>query len=315
MLRLLITGGSGQIGGAIINRLDELVAPEDKVYLLQHQTPIRLEGNRKDLEIIYSLGDARQKKYDVAIHLAANLHTKFGQRPAGPLSLWNPEVRKHYRDFYDANVVLTKNVCAVAGRVLYFSSDNVFNGLEKKEYLENDPSCPPPNFYGETKAIAENIVGGHGGAVIRIQTLLGVQRNLIVDKVYETLDGTKHWKFWNDQFVRPSHFDDLFPTLKKALYTYESAIYHVSCTGKAPSRWEIAKKILQVHESHNIPLANKIVEEEICTIPDFPRYLALNTRKTCADLGLTFMSVEDAIKKHVLHTRAHLKKEAMQMIK
>lgn len=290
MRKILITGSTGQIGSRLCERLDELFPPEStEVYLLESKRPVNPALNSRNktaIPYIYNGG-----RYDVALHLAANIHTRYCDKP------------EYQGDFIRDNVLLTERVANAADRVIFVSSDNVFSGMDNRDYRENDPITKPANFYGVTKSVAERIVLERKGAVIRIQSMLGVGHNLIVDKVLDGIDGKDYWPFWTDQFVSPSFFNDFFNVVKKLENTNKSGVYHVSCTGEVPSRAKIAQRILEVFREYNLPMQRTSLEYGICDNPNFPRRLVLDTIKTREELGIEFTDVNTAIANHVLRLR------------
>jgi len=291
-MKILITGGSGQVGGELIRRLDQFTSPEDRVYLLHHKTHINVEEiKNRYAQVVPDKMLYDNAPYDLAIHLAANLHTKFGKDP-------------NYLDrFREDNVLLTHRVSEVSERVILASTDQVFRGDSNEDYKENDPTDPYENHYGQTKREAEEFVlKNKKGEVIRFETMLGVPKNLIVDRAYDALDGNPYFPFWNNRCVKPTHFYDFIPSLIKIMARPGPAIYHVACKGYPLSRAQYAQKVLEIHLHHKIPIKNGLINEEEDN-SDFPRRLSLDTDWTKKTLGLEFMSVDEAIEKHILATR------------
>ncbi len=290
MRNVLMTGATGQIGSVVLSRLGEIATSKDLVYFLEHNRGIdtsTLEGDYatqriKDIRV--------NREYDVALHFAANIHTKYCDK------------LEHQGEFIRDNVILTERVCNQSKRVIMISTDNVFNGMDGQDYKEND-KIDPCNFYGVTKAEAEKIVLDHGGAVIRIQTMTGVDHNLIIDRVLEGIDGKDYWPFWADQYVRPTFFEDFLSVVKKVYDSEAKGVYHVSCGGQALSRAEIAQRVLDVFKAEGIEMKRTTLEYGVCDNPKFPRRLVLDTVKTKQDLGINFTHVDEAIKQHVLRLR------------
>jgi len=297
MANILVTGGSGQIGSRLVERLSEMFSPSDKIYLLKRKNPIaNVDPEVKSSEIQES--DLNSHTYDFAFHLAANVHTKFNQ-----------DIEK-IPDFYKDNVKLTEAVVSRSGRVLITSSDNVFRGKSHwLRYTESaEPNPNPRNTYGITKAIAEEIVLDKNGSIIRLQTMLGVKSNLIMNRVFDAIDGKPYWAFWNNTAVRPSYFEDLLKTAK-AIYNGDKAgVYHVSCNGEPLSRAEIASKILAIfkYQGRDIALQEEKFNEENCNDKHFPRYLILDTQETQQELGINFTSIDQALKAHVIYARKNI---------
>lgn len=283
MSRILITGGSGKIGSRLVQRLGEFVSSQDKVFLLKHQR--NLETDFTYAEVI----DALTGTYDFALHLAANTHTKMSN------------MQEYRAGFIADNIELTRRICERSGRVLLVSTDNVFSGEDQKNYMESD-SPNPCNFYGATKAEAEKVVLDKKGAVIRIQSMIGIKSNLIVDKVLDALDGKEYWPFWDDTFNRPTYFEDFLAVVKRVAPSTKSGIYHVSCQGDPISRAGIAQKVLDAHLKLGLPIQRQKLNSEHCTV-EFPRRLVLDTQKTQQELGYSFTDLYTALEHHVLGAR------------
>ncbi len=269
------------------------IIPEGgEVYLLQNSNPINTDSIQRSFHIVSDLSHCI---YDCAVHFAGNIHTSRGNPTKNP---------ENYPEFVRDNIDMTREVCQRADHVIYASTDNVFSGMDNRDYFEYDQPNPSNNFYGITKAEAEKIVLDNSGAVVRFQSPLGVPSNLIADRIFAALEGKPSWPFWNDQFVRPTFFDDILQVCNKAYKGTKNGIYHVSCSGEVPSRAGIANKVLEVYRRYDIPRAKDFIEEEPCNDPEFPRRLVLDTTLTRKELGIDeFTSVDEAIRLHVLRAK------------
>ncbi len=289
MAKILITGGSGQVGSRLVERLSEITVLNDNIYLLKRTRNItNVDPIVKGRVTI--IDDVNLYNYDLAFHLAANTDTKSSKE----LGCKN----KYIND----NVKLTEKVVNRSGRVLFVSTDNVFRGDSKDSYKESDKTNPC-NFYGITKAMAEEIVLNNKGAVIRIQTIIGTKSNLIVNRVFEAIDGKEYWPFWNDTFTRPAFFEDFFTIAKRVYESGENGVYHISTIGNPISRADLAYKVLDIHKKHNLPIKRDTFNTESCSDPQFPRRLVLNTKQTEEELEYKFTSLDEALEKHVLYAR------------
>ena len=284
-MKVLITGGSGQIGEGLLADIRSFlpdVSSRINLTVLTHDNLIKLGSHRS---IWINFVDRVEGHFDVAIHLAAIINTPFCQKPEN-------------RDLVlRTNVGLTKTVCEHTYFVVLISTDNVFKGTERRELREDD--IPDPcNFYGISKMEAENVVTAHGGAVVRVQTMLGC-RNILTTAIIDTIRGKLHPPFWSDTYSRPSFIPDLAKTLKVLLEHRVEGIYHCSTMGDVFSRADIAKRVLDFFREHNLPRQIDATSEELCSVSAFPRYLVLNTNSTRQRLGLEFSSSAEALRVHL----------------
>jgi 2-alkyl-3-oxoalkanoate reductase len=148
-MRVLVTGGGGFLGGALVRLLREW---GDTVRSFSRNTYPALDAPRVE-QVRGDLGDpgaviAAVAGCDIVFHVAAK---------AG---VWGP-----YGEYYRANVVGTENVlaaCRAHGvrRLVFTSSPSVtFAGVDQNGVNESEPY--PATFlahYPQTKAIAEQLV-------------------------------------------------------------------------------------------------------------------------------------------------------------
>ncbi|MEK6825663.1 MAG: sugar nucleotide-binding protein [Nanoarchaeota archaeon] len=294
MAKMLITGASGQVGGQLIRRLSQFTQSTDEIYLLQHDTHVNTDAIDSDrvhqTHIIKDSEMALQGTYNLTLHLAAYLKTANGKK------------KEYEQKFEASNVVLTERVRDVSTRVIIVSTDQVFKGDSAYDYQEREPTNPHKNYYSITKEKAEKIILEVGGTIVRLQTMLGVPQNAIVDPAYAALDGGSYFPFWNNRFVKPAYFEDFLAAFIKIKEDPAQHIYHVACRGEPIARAKYAQKVLEVHQRHDIPYKNDQIAEEACTT-DHPMRLGLDTTWTEQKLGLVFVTVDEAIERHVLATR------------
>ena len=112
------------------------------------------------------------------------------------------------------NLHITRHVVDSANQagalVVFFSTDYVFDGDKKGEYLETDlPS--PRSIYGESKYFAETYLQDHADkyAIIRVSWLYGVQGRSFPRTILEKAPGQQRFEVVNDQTGRPTYTRDL----------------------------------------------------------------------------------------------------------
>jgi len=165
--RILITGGTGSFGNALVDRLLELRTRQIIIFS-------RDEKKQQDMSIKYSgknllfiIGDIRDrrkleksfKNIDYIFHAAALKHVPIGE-------LYPEEVIK-------TNIIGTKNVIEAAELC----------GVRKVVNFSSDKAVYPVNAYGMSKALAEKLVCAHGGNTecinLRYGNVLGSRGSVI----------------------------------------------------------------------------------------------------------------------------------------
>jgi dTDP-4-dehydrorhamnose reductase len=132
--KILITGASGFVGGRIAEALQ-------KSYELL--TPLHSELDVTDQDNVESY--IRNTKPDAILHLAAISNTGYCE--------------EHPDESYKVNVVSVENMAETASRhnikLVWFSSDQVYNGNLESGPLTEDIAVSPENHYGRHKLLAE----------------------------------------------------------------------------------------------------------------------------------------------------------------
>jgi len=142
----------------------------------------------------------------------------------------------------------TRNVARVAqelGRkLLYVSTDYVFDGTSHRPYEPDDP-VHPLNVYGASKAVGENAVREESKhwLIARTSWLFGVSRASFPEKILRAATGQSHIKVVADQIGSPTFTRDLAIAIRDLVRSDARGIVHVTNSGSC-SWFEFAKEVL-----------------------------------------------------------------------
>lgn len=220
-MNILVTGGSGLLGRAVIKRLST-------------QTNHRLTGlcftrsgsGLKNLDLCdqESVTEFIQAlRPDVLIHCAAERRPDVAERDPEAAEKLNVRVTEH----------LTELSNQLDFKIVYISTDYVFDGHAPEGGYDVDAVPNPTNFYGKTKLAGEQAmlkIGRQGKVVsLRVPVLYGEAQkneesaiNVLIDGVKKALNGQK--VLMDDWATRyPTLVDDVAKVLE-ALVDYKEPL-------------------------------------------------------------------------------------------
>lgn len=201
-MRILLTGASGQVGGALLALLRDrhtVIAPASHdLNLLQPQTlPARLEAIGPDLVInsaAYNWVDRAEDEPSVAFSINR-------EAPAA-IARW----------------ATLRNV-----PIIHFSTDYVFDGSGSRPWREDD-STGPLSVYGRSKLAGECAVRDAGGAhlVVRTAWVYAAQGVNFMRKMINLAKRQESLAVISDQFGTPTAARTVASTLVQILQEGES---------------------------------------------------------------------------------------------
>ena len=150
---------------------------------------------------------------------------------------------------YNINVLGTKNIteCAqeLGAKLIYISTDYVFDGTKDGYYKENDKTNPI-NYYGETKYLGEQAVRAYDNHIItRISWVFGINGNNFIKSMLRLAETRDSLNIVADQVGSPTYTVDLAKVLVDlALSDKKGETYHVTNDGIC-SWYEFAKYIFE----------------------------------------------------------------------
>jgi dTDP-4-dehydrorhamnose reductase len=222
-MRLLITGGAGQLGTELIRQ-----AGGHEVHATVRTQPVEPTG-----AVWHALDIRRRTEVDAliqAVRPAAIIHTAFRQ------SDWTTTA--------DGAAYVAAAAVAVGARLVHVSSDAVFSGGSSPYDEEAVPD--PVTAYGAAKAAAETAVRviDPGAVIARTSLIIGGERSEHEALVHSLADGTRQGMLFTDDFRCPVHVSDLAAALLELMVSDHAGVAHVG-GAEAVSRYELGLLIAE----------------------------------------------------------------------
>ena len=217
-MRYLITGVKGQLGYDLTRELDERGETD---YLAVDIAEMDITDKDQVMKVI------TEYRPDVIFHCAAYTAVD--------------KAEQDVETCYKVNVEGTKNITdaslAVGAKLVYLSTDYVFDGTKEGYYTEED-QVNPQSVYGKTKQLGEEEVKRNPNHFIGriswvfgingsnfIKTMLGVSENL------EKLGKPDEVSVVMDQIGSPTYTVDLSKVLVKMVQTDKYGTYNITNEG------------------------------------------------------------------------------------
>ncbi|MDX2088889.1 MAG: dTDP-4-dehydrorhamnose reductase [Kofleriaceae bacterium] len=286
-MRVLVTGGHGQLGRALVRR-----APVGDVL---HAVGREVLDVTRPPTIARCLDELAP---DVVINAAAFTNVDLAE---------TDHARAHAVNAAGAHEVA--RACAERGiRLIHVSTDYVFDGFATRPYREEDPVAPL-NVYGASKAAGERAVRELGGIIVRTAWLFGEGGPSFVHAIARRAAEQPVLRVVDDQWGSPTWADDLADALLGvARAPSPPRVLHV-CGDEPASRYAFAQVI--VEEARRLgPIACTHVEP--VQTGDFgaaarrPRYSVLDTSRARA-AGLPIGAWREGVR-HVLEREGRVQR-------
>jgi dTDP-4-dehydrorhamnose reductase len=240
---VLITGSNGQLGKELV----ELFSKVDFNVYGYNREQMDVTNQEKVQEIIHKI------KPDIVLHSAA--HTKVDLAESEP------------DHAYDINAYGTRNVAVaseqVGAKLVYVSTDYVFDGTGTEPYNEFSPTSPL-GIYGKSKLAGERFVRDLHSKffIVRTSWVYGKYGDNFVKTMLKLGEEREELSVVSDQIGCPTYTRDLANCMLELVQSERYGVYHVSNSGKC-SWYEFAKAIFEE--------AGINVKVNACSTSEFPR--------------------------------------------
>jgi dTDP-4-dehydrorhamnose reductase len=204
---------------------------------------------------------------------------------------------------YKVNVEGTKNIAAFCKErgihLIHVSTDFVFDGQQATPYLEDQP-LSPIDWYGETKAMAEEVVKTSGCSYTIIRLSYPYRANFdlkpdLIKKIRAELTAADLPPMFSDTIITPTFVDDLARAFDTCVELMPSGTYHtVGSTSLSP--YELARKVAVAYGfDPNLVKQGSLAEYLKTSTRQFAKTVAMSNAKATADLGLRFATIDEGL--------------------
>jgi dTDP-4-dehydrorhamnose reductase len=285
-MKIGITGASGMLGSAIVS----LISKSHQVLATSRSKGLDVKGVEWDC---FDLTNFKllnlwleKSKPDMVIHCAAIVDINFCEDNIVLANALHVETTKII-----ANYLKTNN-----GRLIYISTDSVFDGKKKGYYNETD-KANPLNVYAKTKLMGEKYTQLLERGLVLRTNIIGLKKknnNSLVGWILQGLKNNIPLNLFHDVYFSPIAVDKLSLIIKKII---DNPIYGLyNCASRdSVSKYEFGKKMSEIFKLSDLKI-NRVSIDFMKFKATRPKNMALDISKISSDLSHDIPDVQDSIK-------------------
>ena len=228
-MKVLVTGVKGQLGYDVVNELEK-----------QNIEAVGVDIEEMDITDSASVNKViKEVNPDAVIHCAA----------------WTAVDAAEDEDKKEkvklVNVDGTQNIANVCKeldiKMMYISTDYVFNGEGTEPWQPDCKDYAPQNVYGQTKLDGELAVANtlNEYFIVRIAWVFGKNGNNFIKTMLKVGKNHDQLKVVSDQIGTPTYTFDLAKLLVSMIVTDKYGYYHATNEGGYISWWDFTKEIFK----------------------------------------------------------------------
>jgi dTDP-4-dehydrorhamnose reductase len=276
MKRILITGGTGMLGTALVREWTgrAILFPVGPQHF--------------DLRDAAAVGDAvRRLSPQWILHTAAYTNVDGAES--------DPEACTAVNDRGTAHLAVA--AAAMGARLVYLSTDYVFDGSKRTPYLEDD-APRPLNVYGRTKLAGEHHARGvPGHLIVRTQGLFGREGKSFVASILNAAAAGRAISVVDDVTTGVTYADDLAMAIRLLVESGATGTYHVANAGSVV--WaDFARAVLDEAGRGDVLVA-RIPAAATGRAAVRPAYSCLDTSRYVATVGRPLPEWRDALRRYL----------------
>lgn len=238
-MRIFVTGVGGQLGHDVVNEavgrgheaVGSDIAPE-YAGVADGSAVTKAPYVQLDITDEQSVGEAvKSVRPDAVIHCAAWTAVDAAEEEENRAKV---EAINHFG---------TRNMAqaarAVDAKMLYLSTDYVFNGQGERPWRPDDQNFAPLNYYGQTKLLGEQEVSRilEKYFIVRIAWVFGLNGKNFVKTMINAGKTHDTVRVVNDQIGTPTYTKDLARLLVDMVETEKYGCYHATQSECAPEEY------------------------------------------------------------------------------
>ncbi|QFK72882.1 dTDP-4-dehydrorhamnose reductase [Pradoshia sp. D12] len=281
-MKILVTGANGQLGTEVVTLLKEEGIHTVFPFIKEE---LDISNEQEVSETISSIHP------DWIFHCAAYTNVEAAEEEGR---------EANWRINRDGSAYISKAAAEIGARVIYISTDYIFDGTKEAAYLPSDQTNPI-NQYGAAKLAGEEAILKYSPSayIIRTSWVFGEHgRNF----VYTMLNLAKKMdtiKVVNDQYGKPTYAHDLAAFMVYIVnHEVEAGVYHFSNDGVA-TWFEFAKEILKGKRVEVLPGTSAEFPQKAAR----PKHSVLSLDKV-KDTGFVIPTWRDALERF-MRQRVH----------
>lgn len=274
-MKVMITGAAGQLGVDVSTLLGQKKSFEVHSFTKQELDVTNEKDVKEKINIL---------KPDWILHCAAYTNVEAAEGEGDHLNwLINKKGTRW----------IAQIAAEVGARLVYVSTDYVFDGIQERPYVEDDVK-QPINQYGAAKlAGEEEVLAFHPSPyIIRTSWVFGEEGQNFVHTMLKLAESRDEIKVVNDQYGRPTYTKDLAQFMLYLIENQISAgVYHFSNENEA-TWFEFAKEILKNRAVKIIPVDSS----EFTQKAKRPKYSILSLEKV-KSVGFVIPTWQNGLKR------------------
>ena len=240
-MKVLVTGVGGQLGYDVMNELAQRgheaigsdILKKESIKLPYEYVQLDITKQLDVMRTIYSIHP------DAVIHCAAWTAVDAAEEEANKAKVFSINV--------DGTRYIAEACRAINCKMLYISTDYVFDGQGVEPWQADCKNYAPLNVYGESKLQGEISVSNtlEKYFIVRIAWVFGLNGSNFIKTMLNVGKKYKALKVVNDQIGTPTYTYDLARLLVDMIETDKYGYYHVTNEGGFISWYDFACEIFK----------------------------------------------------------------------